>query len=222
MFCFYYVNSYAISITGTTNNPSQIAVYGIGGDAISKKMNNQTKEMLKTGVLQNVIATELTIIKGWEKKYNRYLKGVEGYANALTAGTSIYTEGIIALRNVIELQKTVAANPEGLTSGIVMSDYYIELFTQLTQAYKNLKRHIAEGGSINMMTGDQRVALLWETAEGLHLFNKNVRNVTMRIKSFSAIQVWDYITRGLGYKDNGQIARGCLRQWQRRAETAIK
>jgi len=215
------INTYAIGIPAASEtNPSQYIAIGVGQGAINSARTKQTENMVETAGLQTLMGIELTMIKTWEKKYNEYLESTEGYAKALTAGTALFTEGVKAIRNVIELQAAITKNPGGIASGISMNQYYIDLVNHLADSYSNLKEHIDKGGAINMMTGDERVSLLWEAGERLHDFNKQVRRVTATIKGFELIDLWNDITRGMGYKDKRQIALQALKRWQSRAERA--
>ena len=218
----YSINMYSIGVPAATeSNPSQYIAIGVGQGAINGARTKQTEHMVETAGLQTLMGIELTMIKTWEKKYNEYLESTEGYAKALTVGTALLTEGVKAIRNVIELQSAITKNPQGIASGLSMNQYYIDLVNHLADSYSNLKDHIDKGGPINMMTGDERVALLWETGERLRDFNKQVRRVTATIRGFEFIDLWNDLTSGMGYKDKRQIALQALKRWQSRAEQAF-
>ena len=79
------------------SNPAQVVAIGEGQKLVNDQINSQTTGMQKTAARQGAIATEFTIMKGWESKDNSYLKTARGYAEAIQAGTTLYADGFETL-----------------------------------------------------------------------------------------------------------------------------
>ena len=69
-------------------NPLEWAVLAEGNELIDGQIKNETEGMTRTAVLQNTIAAEFSGIRSWEKKYNAYLKSVDGYASSIIHSVS--------------------------------------------------------------------------------------------------------------------------------------
>ena len=94
---------FSLSLTATAqtfeeNNGSQIAAIRGGGEKINKAISKQTTSQTKTDLLAGAIGTEFLFIKGWEGKYNSYLKTTQGYAQGLKGAAMLYAEGVTTLR----------------------------------------------------------------------------------------------------------------------------
>lgn len=61
-------------------NPLEWAALAEGNELINGQIKDQIEGQRKTALLQNTIAAEFTQIHKWEKKYNSYLKTIDGYA----------------------------------------------------------------------------------------------------------------------------------------------
>lgn len=90
----------------------QYVIIGGAQALINKSMSNQTDKMTKVAIEEGVQGAEFLVIKGWESKYNAYLKTTQGYASALKAATTLYAEGVILLRNLYTITKAVQHNPQ--------------------------------------------------------------------------------------------------------------
>jgi hypothetical protein len=129
-----------------SSNPLEVAVIKQGTDSLNSKIKSQSNGMQKTAVRQGAIATEFTIMKGWESKYNSYLKTVRGYADAIKAGTTLYADGVETLQHLYELQRAINANPVGIGATLAMNDLYMEVAQEFVKTYRLLKISIAKGG----------------------------------------------------------------------------
>lgn len=81
----------------TSSNPLEYVALAEGNELINAQIKSQIEDEQKTALLQNTIAAEFTMIHSWEKKYNKYLKTVEGYASTLKACTTLYDDGVRVL-----------------------------------------------------------------------------------------------------------------------------
>ena len=75
-----------------SSNPLEYVALAEGNELINAQIKSQIEDQQKTALFQNTIAAEFTQIHKWEKKYNSYLKDVEGYASTLKACTSLYDD----------------------------------------------------------------------------------------------------------------------------------
>jgi hypothetical protein len=64
-----------------TANPGEHALLAAGNALINETVGKEADAQRGTAVLQNTMAAEFTMMKGWEKKYNNYLKTANGYAD---------------------------------------------------------------------------------------------------------------------------------------------
>jgi hypothetical protein len=89
-------------------------------------MKGQTRNQAEIAALQGAIASEYTMMKRWESKYNSYLKTAQGYGTSLKASMSIYSEGVRTLRYLWEIKKAIGRNPEGAFATFSMNNLYLE------------------------------------------------------------------------------------------------
>ena len=139
-----------------SSNPLEYVALAEGNELINAQIKAQIEDEQKTALLQNTIATEFTMIHSWEKKYNKYLKTVDGYASTLKACTTLYDDGVRVFINLCNLRKAISNNPQGIVATMSMNNLYIETATELVSVYTTLKDAIAKGGTENMLTGAER------------------------------------------------------------------
>ena len=150
---------FSLSLTATAqtfeeNNGSQIAAIRGGGEKINKAISKQTTSQTKTDLLAGAIGTEFLFIKGWEGKYNSYLKTTQGYAQGLKGAATLYAEGVTTLRHLYEITKAIKNNPQGVMATVSMNNLYADAAAELIKVYNVLKYTISVGGKTNMLTGD--------------------------------------------------------------------
>lgn len=203
---------------GAESNPLEVAAIKQGTDSLNSKVKSQSNGMQKTAVRQGAIATEFTIMKGWESKYNSYLKTPRGYAEAIKAGTTLYADGVETLQHLYELQRAINANPAGIGATLVMTDLYMEIAQEFTKTYRLLKVSIAKGGNTNMMTGAERTEMLWELTDALARINSKLRMLAISIAYHNMTDVWNKMTAGIVPKSHSDIARDALDRWKRASE----
>ena len=215
---------FSLSLTATAqtfeeNNGSQIAAIRGGGEKINKAISKQTTSQTKTDLLAGAIGTEFLFIKGWEGKYNSYLKTTQGYAQGLKGAATLYAEGVTTLRHLYEIAKAIKNNPQGVMATVSMNNLYAETAAELIKVYNVLKYTIAEGTQTNMLTGAERTELLWEIKDSMQDFNRKLRQLALSIAYYNMTDVWNKATAGMVDRNHGEIARQAYKRWVR-AQTA--
>ena len=206
------------------NFKQSIGICGTGRGQRTELINGQIKTQIddqqKTALLQNGIAAEFTMIHKWEKKYNSYLKTVDGYASTLKACTTLYDDGVRIFINLCNLRKAMADNPQGIVATMSMNNLYIETATELVTIYTTLRDAIAKGGTENMLTGAERSKTLWALNDRLDAFNKKLTKLYLSIRYYTMTDVWNSVTAGMLDRTNGEIALQAHRRWIRCARAA--
>ena len=201
------------------NNGTQIAAIAGGGELINKAISKQTTSQTKTDLLAGAIGTEFLYIKGWEGKYNSYLKTTQGYAEGLKGAATLYAEGVTTLRHLYEIAKAIKNNPQGVMATVSMNNLYAETAAELIKVYNVLKYTIAEGTQTNMLTGAERTELLWEINDSLQDFNRKLRQLALSIAYYNMTDVWNKATAGMVDRNHGEIARQAYKRWVRAQTT---
>lgn len=202
-------------------NVTQHVAIESGNQMLNGSIDQQKKDMKKTALLQGAMGAEMEQMRVWEGKYNSYLKTVSGYAEALKAGATLYAEGVIVLRNLYDITKASKANPEGIVASMSMNNLYMEAFNEMTKTYNFLKKTIAKGGELNMLTGKERTELLWTLNDNMYALNQKLHQVALSIAFYNLKDVWNRATAGMVDKSHGQIAEEALDRWKR-AQTVYK
>lgn len=195
------------------NNGTQIAAIAGGGELINKAISKQTTSQTKTDLLAGEIGTEFLYIKGWEGKYNSYLKTTQGYAEGLKGAATLYAEGVTTLRHLYEIAKAIKNNPQGVMATVSMNNLYAETAAELIKVYNVLKYTIAEGTQTNMLTGAERTELLWEINDSMQDFNRKLRQLALSIAYYNMTDVWNKATAGMVDRNHGEIARQAYKRW---------
>lgn len=203
-----------------SSNPLEYVALAEGNELINSQISSQISDQQKTALFQNTIAAEFTMIHKWEKKYNSYLKTVDGYASTLKACTSLYDDGVRIFINLCSLRKAISDNPQGIVASISMNNLYIETATELISVYTTLNEAIAKGGEENMLTGAERSKTLWALNDRLDAFNKKLNKLCLSIRYYTMNDVWNSVTAGMLDRDNGDIATEAHRRWIRCAKAA--
>lgn len=204
----------------TSSNPLEYVALAEGNELINGQIKTQIDDQQKTALLQNGIAAEFTMIHKWEKKYNSYLKTVDGYASTLKACTTLYDDGVRIFINLCNLRKAMANNPQGIVATMSMNNLYIETATELVTIYTTLRDAIAKGGTENMLTGAERSKTLWALNDRLDAFNKKLTKLYLSIRYYTMTDVWNSVTAGMLDRTNGEIALQAHRRWIRCARAA--
>lgn len=203
-----------------SSNPLEYVALAEGNELINGQIKTQIDDQQKTALLQNGIAAEFTQIHKWEKKYNSYLKTVDGYASTLKACTTLYDDGVRIFINLCNLRKAMTNNPQGIVATMSMNNLYIETATELVTIYTTLRDAIAKGGTENMLTGAERSKTLWALNDRLDAFNKKLTKLYLSIRYYTMTDVWNSVTAGMLDRTNGEIALQAHRRWIRCARAA--
>ena len=87
-----------------TANPGEHTLLAAGNALINETVGKEAEAQRGTAVLQNTMAAEFTMMKGWEKKYNSYLKTANGYSM-----NNLYMETTTEMLSVFTLLKDAVA-----------------------------------------------------------------------------------------------------------------
>ena len=214
-------SSRALCQSYSMSNPTQHAAIELGNDSINSMVSNQSTKIQKTSILQGAIGAEFLQMKSWEAKYNAYLKDSRGFAEALKAGSHLYSEGVAMLMNLNSLRKAITANPEGIAATMSMNTLYVEAYTAASAVYDTLDKTIDKGGKWNMLKGSERTALLWTLNESLANFNRKLRSLALSIAFYNLMDVWNKVTAGMLDIDRGRIANHAFDRWRRAQKAAL-
>ena len=214
-------SSRALCQSYSMSNPTQHAAIELGNDSINSMVSNQSTKIQKTSILQGAIGAEFLQMKSWEAKYNAYLKDSRGFAEALKAGSHLYSEGVAMLMNLNSLRKAITANPEGIAATMSMNTLYVEAYTAASAVYDTLDKTIDKGGKWNMLKGSERTALLWTLNESLANFNRKLRSLALSIAFYDLMDVWNKVTAGMLDIDRGRIANDAFDRWRRAQKAAL-
>lgn len=200
------------------SNPLEYMALAEGNELINDQIDKQISAQRQTAIMQNTIAAEFNQIRKWEKKYNGYLKSVNGYASSLKAATHLYNDGVRIFITLAKLRKAIKDNPQGIVATMSMNNLYLETATELVSVYNLLNDAVAKGGSENMITGADRSKTLWALNDKLSAFQKKLNKLYLSIRYYTMTDVWNNITAGMIDRDNGTIARDAMRRWRRASQ----
>lgn len=201
-------------------NPLEWAALIEGNEVMHAEMKDEIQGETETAVLQNTIAAEFSQIKKWEKKYNGYLKCVDGYASSIKAASHLYNDGVMLFINLCNVKKAVESNPQGIVATFSMNNLYVETAAELVSVYTTLRDAIDTGGNVNMLTGAERSETLWALNDRLDSFNHKLSLLTLSLRYYTLTDVWNNVTEGLIERSNGDIATQAQTRWMRAAKVA--
>ena len=202
-----------------SSNPLEWMALAEGNELINSEIEKQINGQTKTALLQNTMAAEFNQIHKWEKKYNSYLKSVNGYASSLKACTHLYDDGVKIFITLAKLKTAIKGNPQGIVASMSMNNLYIETATELVTVFSLLRDAVAKGGKENMLTGAERSQTLWALNDQLSAFQKKLNLLYLSIRTYTMTDVWNNVTAGMLDRNNGEVARMAMSRW-RRAATA--
>ena len=174
-----------------TANPGEHTLLAAGNALINETVGKEAEAQRGTAVLQNTMAAEFTMMKGWEKKYNSYLKTANGYASALKVATHIYDDGLRILITLDKLRRAINNNPQGIAATVSMNNLYMETTTEMLSVFTLLKDAVAKGGETNML---------------------------LSIRHYRMADVWNRATAGMIERDHRDVALQSLSHWKRYAK----
>ena len=199
------------------SNPLEWVALAEGNEAINGQIEKQIKGQTQTALLQNSIAAEFNRIHDWQRQYNGYLKTASGYASSLKACTHLYNDGVRIFLTLGKLGRAVRDNPQGIVASMNMNNLYIETATELVSVFTLLRDAVAAGGEENMLTGAERSTTLWALNDRLAAFSRKLHRLYLSLRYYTLCDVWNDITAGMIYPDNGEAARMALSRWHRAA-----
>lgn len=203
-----------------SSNPLEWMALAEGNELINSEIEKQINGQTKTALLQNTMAAEFNQIHKWEKKYNSYLKSVNGYASSLKACTHLYDDGVKIFITLAKLKAAIANNPQGIVASMSMNNLYIETATELVSVFNLLNDAVANGGTENMLTGADRSKTLWALNDKLSAFQKKLNKLYLSIRYYTMSDVWNNVTAGMIERSNGEIATQALGRWRRAAKVS--
>lgn len=201
-------------------NPLEWAALIEGNEVMHAEMKDEIQGETETAVMQNTIAAEFSQIKKWEKKYNGYLKCVDGYASSIKAASQLYNDGVMLFINLCNVKKAVEGNPQGIVATFSMNNLYVETAAELVSVYTTLRDAIDSGGNVNMLTGAERSETLWALNDKLDAFNHKLSLLSLSLRYYTLTDVWNNVTEGLIERSNGDIANQAQARWMRAAKVA--
>ena len=190
-----------------SSNPLEWMALAEGNELINSEIEKQINGQTKTALLQNTMAAEFNQIHKWEKKYNSYLKSVNGYASSLKACTHLYDDGVKIFITLAKLKAAIANNPQGIVASMSMNNLYIETATELVSVFNLLNDAVANGGTENMLTGADRSKTLWALNDKLSAFKKKLNKLYLSIRYYTMSDVWNNVTAGMIDRSNGEMLR---------------
>ena len=203
-----------------SSNPLEWMALAEGNEQINGEIEKEIKGQNKIALLQNAIAAEFDQIHKWEKKYNSYLKSVNGYASSLKACTHLYDDGVKIFITLAKLKTAIKGNPQGIVASMSMNNLYIETATELVSVFNLLNDAVAKGGTENMLTGADRSKTLWALNDKLSAFQKKLNKLYLSIRYYTMSDVWNNVTAGMIDRSNGEIATQALGRWRRAAKVS--
>ena len=203
-----------------SSNPLEWMALAEGNELINSEIEKQINGQTKTALLQNTMAAEFNQIHKWEKKYNSYLKSVNGYASSLKACTHLYDDGVKIFITLAKLKTAIKNNPQGIVASMSMNNLYIETATELVSVFTLLNDAVAKGGKENMLTGAERSKTLWALNDKLSVFSRKLHLLYLSIRYYTLNDVWNNVTAGMLDRNNGEAARMAMSRWRRAAVLA--
>ena len=180
-----------------------------GSKKVMEQYDTQNKKLLEMATLQNTMALH------FKRKYNNYLKDASSFAEAYRAGTVLTAEAVRTLRDLIDLKKVMMRNPEGIAATLAMNNLYMETITEFIKTFHMLKFSVSTEGEFNMLTGRERVEMIWALCDRMEELNAKVRKLILSVAYYRVNALCAFYTRGLFDRHQGDIAENCLERWNR-------
>lgn len=195
-------------------NPLEYEAIREGQGAVDKNVGGQADKLAKVAGFQGAMTEEFAEMKKWDAQYMSYLKTAQGFAESLKAGTTIFADGVIVLRHIMEIRRAVEANPEGIAANLCMSDIYTETANCFVKVYNLLSKTVAGGGSTNMLSGAERNELLWQLADEIGELKTRLGSLAVCLAFNDLSDVWWTATAGMTNRSHGEIARHAFSKWK--------
>lgn len=206
----------------SSSNPAEYATIIAGETRIDSQVVKQSRGMTAIAAEQMAMVKLNTKMKNWEKKYNEYLKTVSGYASAIKAATTLYSDGMQTLTALWDVHAACRINPQGIAASVSMNNLYMETASEFMRTYKTLKKVVAKGGEGNMLSGAERTELLWNLTDNLARLNRKLRLLAVSITMHSFEDVWNRAINGKIGKSNKMLAVESSRRMRRAMSNVAK
>ena len=200
-------------------NPGLIAAEIEGSTAIDMANGSQIKMEGATVPFHAGMSAIFAQIKGWEGKYNSYLKTVQGFATGIKGCKTFLINIMKTLISLKEVKEAISANPQGVFATMSMNETYLEVAAEIIVTYDYFDAVLARGGSGNMLSGSERVRVLNDINAMIQELNVKLHNMALSIAYFNMTDVWRRITAGMSMKSHGDIAREAGERFYRAART---
>ena len=136
---YMFVLSTRASAQIASSNPLEYAALAEGNELINAQIKSEIDNQQKTALFQNTIAAEFTQIRKWEKKYNSYLKTVDGYASTLKACTTLTATELISVYTALR-EAVAKGGTENMLTGAERSKTLWALNDRLASFNKKLNK----------------------------------------------------------------------------------
>lgn len=199
----------------TSEDPMLQFVHLQGTDSVNSRISKETKLSREIAGFQGAIGAEFAGMKRWQRKYIEYLSTVQGYAEAIKAGTTLYSDALITLRNIMDIKKAAKLNPQGLGAALVMSDIYVETTVEFIKTFRTLENAIAKGGDQNLLTGKERTQMLWSICDRLEELNDKLRMLSLCVAYYDMNDVWNQALSGIIPRTKADVAKDAFKRWRK-------
>lgn len=206
----------------TTTHPIQIAAIGeyIAHNTIAMGQQAAASgEILGYQAAMDVFETKIAT---FERKYYQYLSEDttgHNFLSYIRTGTSLYISAIETFRHLTEIKKAVGYNAQGILATVGMNDLYLQTAATFCKVYSLLQKCF-NGGDWNMLTGAQRLELLWQLHDNMSELNEYLGRLAWNVAFYRMSDVWERVATSFCTYDKGHIAKEALKRWKRTAETA--
>ncbi len=197
-------------------DPVLEGAYATAAGSVISEYQDEAKTQIEINVPLTTITVQTALEKKWEEAYNGYLKTASGFATAIKAGSHIYTDAVCAYINITQLIDAIKENPEGIASTAILSDIYIDTAAELVSVFSMLKSCVDKGGEKNMLTGQERLELLWLLNDQLESLCEHIRTLALSIRYYNLVDVWNAATSGIIDRSHAEIAEAAMGRWTRR------
>lgn len=199
----------------SSEDPLLQLVYQQGTDSVNSRISKETKVSREIAEFQGSIGAEFAGMKRWQRKYIEYMSTVQGYAEAIKAGTTVYSDALVTLRNIMDIKKAARLNPQGLGATLVMSDIYVETTVEFIKTFRTLQNAIAKGGDQNLLTGKERTQMLWSICDRLEELNDKLRMLCLCVAYYDMNDVWKRTLSGIIPRTKADVANDAFERWRK-------
>lgn len=215
------VGTLSVNAQAVQENADQVVLMFAGTAQVNSAISKQIAMQGAIGLELNAMMGANAKMKEWERKYNSYLKEIRGYAETMKAGTTLFCDGVSTFMALQEIEKGVAANPQGIGASFAMTDLYVQTAVEFIKTYRSLQQCVAKGGRENMLNGKERNKMLWELTGRLEELNDTLHSLAISIAFYNLADVWNRAISGMIQKSHGTLAEESLDRWKRATRAAM-